>query len=77
MLLDANCDVVFVPTVEEIYPNGIHDKTSVELGYIGKILETAQRPGHLKAYYAGKRLLILYSLIYFFLGQKTTNNAWC
>ena len=71
MLLDANCDVVFVPTVEEIYPNGIHDKTSVELGYIGKILEAAQRPGHFEGVLqVVKRLLDIVQPDLLFLGQK-------
>ena len=46
MLLTVGCEVVFVPSVEEIYPVGTHDKTSVDLGFIGKTLEAAHRPGH-------------------------------
>ncbi|MBP8192217.1 MAG: pantoate--beta-alanine ligase, partial [Chitinophagales bacterium] len=44
MLLEAHCDVVFVPTVEEIYPNGTLDRTTVDLGFIGKTLDGEHRP---------------------------------
>jgi pantoate--beta-alanine ligase len=44
MLLEAKCNVVFVPNVEEIYPNGTLDKTTVDLGFIGKTLDGEHRP---------------------------------
>jgi len=46
-LLDgAGADLVFVPTVEEIYPAGF--STLVDVGPIGDILEGARRPGHFR-----------------------------
>lgn len=45
LLEDAHCDVVFIPTVEEIYPPG-YEKVHVELGKVEKIMEGEHRPGH-------------------------------
>jgi pantoate--beta-alanine ligase len=44
MLEEANCDVLFMPSVNEIYP----DKKifQIDLGYVATILEGASRPGH-------------------------------
>ncbi len=46
MLEMGGCDVLFMPSVEEIYPN----KTPfhMDLGYVDKILEGEFRPGHFK-----------------------------
>src|SRR5690606_10484082 len=46
MLEKAGCDVLFLPSVNEIYPDGFELDTHYELGYIGSILEGAYRPGH-------------------------------
>lgn len=71
MLLDAACDVVFVPSVEEIYPNGILEKTDVDLGFIGKTLDAAHRPGHFEGVLqVVKRLLDIVQPDFLFLGQK-------
>jgi pantoate--beta-alanine ligase len=71
MLLTVGCEVVFVPSVEEIYPVGTHDKTSVDLGFIGKTLEAAHRPGHFEGVLqVVKRLLDIVQPDFLFLGQK-------
>ncbi len=44
MLEDAGVDLVFAPTVDEMYPNGFD--TSIEVGDIGKRLEGEHRRGH-------------------------------
>ena len=59
MLEKANCDVVFIPEVLEMYSNeelelkkqGIEDKSwtegkTVDFGIIGSVMEGAHRPGH-------------------------------
>lgn len=38
------CDLVFVPSVEEIYPEKPTD--SYDFGYLGTVMEAAFRPGH-------------------------------
>lgn len=71
MLLHAGCDIVFVPTVAEIYPNGTLEKTSVPLGFIGKTLEAAHRKGHFEGVLqVVKRLLDIVQPDFLFLGQK-------
>jgi len=71
MLLEAKCDVVFVPTVEEIYPNGTLEKTDIDLGFIGKTLDAEHRPGHFEGVLqVVKRLLDIVQPDFLFLGQK-------
>jgi pantoate--beta-alanine ligase len=71
MLLEAKCNVVFVPNVEEIYPNGTLDKTTVDLGFIGKTLDGEHRPGHFDGVLqVVKRLLDIVQPDFLFLGQK-------
>jgi pantoate--beta-alanine ligase len=44
MLLEAGCDALFAPTVEEMYPR--RDETIYNLAPIDAVLEGAFRPGH-------------------------------
>jgi pantoate--beta-alanine ligase len=44
LLQSANCDAVFLPSAEEIYPS--EEKGSYDFGYLDKILEGEFRPGH-------------------------------
>jgi pantoate--beta-alanine ligase len=46
LLLEANhCDLVFTPTVEEIYPTN-YKTIQLDLGILGEVMEGKQRPGH-------------------------------
>lgn len=45
-LLDADCDILFLPGVAEMYPGGTDQLESYELGYIETVLDGASRPGH-------------------------------
>lgn len=40
----ANCDIVFCPEVNEIYPE--QDTREFDFGYIDKVMEGKNRPGH-------------------------------
>jgi len=40
----AGCDIVFAPTVEEMYPE--EDKRVFDFGSLDKVMEGASRPGH-------------------------------
>lgn len=44
MLEKAGCDVLFLPDVEEIYPE--EDKRVFDFGKLDKVLDGAHRPGH-------------------------------
>jgi pantoate--beta-alanine ligase len=44
LLEQSGCDIVFTPSVAEVYPEA--DKKTYQLGEISKILEGTKRPGH-------------------------------
>ncbi len=44
MLEEAGCDIVFMPSIEEIYPKT--DTRVFDFGAIDKVLDGAYRPGH-------------------------------
>lgn len=45
-LTHAGADVLFAPSVDVIYPNGVDDATSVNVPDLSAELEGASRPGH-------------------------------
>ncbi len=71
LLIKANCDILFLPSVEEIYPDGEAGIKSYDFGYLDTILEGAGRPGHFKG--VGQvvgRLLDIVQPDSLYLGQK-------
>ncbi|MFD2582787.1 pantoate--beta-alanine ligase [Pedobacter vanadiisoli] len=46
MLQDAGCNGVFMPNVEEMYPDGANEKWHIDLGSAEFLLEGAFRKGH-------------------------------
>lgn len=46
LLEQASCNVLFLPTVEEMYPNGLSERSNKSVGAISEKLEGAFRPGH-------------------------------
>lgn len=46
LLEQAKCDVLFLPIVEEMYPNGLDERSKTQVGSITEKLEGAFRPGH-------------------------------
>lgn len=46
LLEQAGCDILFLPQVEEVYPNGLNATEKYDLGNVGNILEGKFRPGH-------------------------------
>jgi pantoate--beta-alanine ligase len=46
MLADAGCDLMFMPDVGEIYPNGSERATRVDVPGLSSILDGEFRPGH-------------------------------
>jgi pantoate--beta-alanine ligase len=45
-LEEQGCDILFLPSVEEIYPAGLGQGKHYALGYLEQILEGKFRPGH-------------------------------
>jgi pantoate--beta-alanine ligase len=48
LLIKAGCDLLFLPAVEEMYPQGTSEASAYDLGYLDTVLEAAHRPGHFK-----------------------------
>lgn len=46
MLEQAGCDVLFLPEVNEMYPEGIHQIRQYDIGFLNTVLEGLHRPGH-------------------------------
>ncbi len=71
ILTDAGCDVLFLPSVDEMYPKGTTSGVINDFGYLDTILEGAQRPGHFRGVgQIVKRLLDIVNPQYLYLGQK-------
>ena len=71
MLISAGCDVLFLPSVGEMYPGGTDKVKGYDFGYLETILEGAHRPGHFHG--VGQvvgRLLEIVGPQYLYLGQK-------
>ena len=71
-LLNAvGCDYVYLPSVEEIYPEGMHNIPHYELGDLETMLEGAHRPGHFQGVCAVvQRLLEAVGPHALFMGKK-------
>jgi len=48
LLADAGCDVLFLPSEAEIYPQGHAHIKAYDFGRLEQLLEGAHRPGHFK-----------------------------
>lgn len=71
MLESAGCDVLLLPSVNEIYPEGTKAKTHYDLGYLETILEGKYRPGHFQGVcMVVHRLLDIVKPANLYLGQK-------
>lgn len=42
----SGCDIVFIPTVNEIYPSGTEERLNLDLGVLDRVMEGLHRPGH-------------------------------
>ena len=65
------CDVLFLPPVTEMYPNGTGHAKKYELGYLESVLEGKYRPGHFQGVcQVVNRLLDIVPADQLYLGQK-------
>ncbi|MGC4104663.1 pantoate--beta-alanine ligase [Ferruginibacter sp.] len=71
MLEKNGCDVLFLPSVNEIYPNGFSNPPHYDLGYLETVLEGQYRPGHFQGVcQVVHRLLDIVQPHNLYLGQK-------
>ena len=71
MLEAAGCDVLFLPSVKEMYPDGVKPTMHYNLGYLETILEGKFRPGHFQGVcMVVHRLLEIVQPNNLYLGQK-------
>ena len=71
LLLHADCDALFIPAVEEVYPPGLDLTVRLHFGPLERVMEGVFRPGH----FAGmatvvKRLLDIVQPHHVYMGQK-------
>ena len=67
----AGCDVLFLPTVTEIYPEGTACIEKYHLGYLETVLEGKYRPGHFQGVcMVVDRLLNIIHANELYIGQK-------
>jgi pantoate--beta-alanine ligase len=71
ILEKAGCDVLFLPLIAEIYPQGTANLPRYELGFVETVLEGKYRPGHFQGVcQVVHRLLQMVQPHLLFLGQK-------
>ena len=71
MFEDAGCNILFIPSVQEIYPNGINHLIHYDLGFTETVLEGKFRPGHFQGVcQVMHRLLEIVLPDNLYLGQK-------
>lgn len=71
MLEKAGCDALFLPDVNEMYPDGTKSERHYDLGYLETILEGKFRPGHFQGVcQVVHRLLTIIHANRLYLGQK-------
>jgi pantoate--beta-alanine ligase len=71
LLEKAGCDVLFLPSVWEMYPEGLQHPKKYELGYLETVLDGAYRPGHFQGVcQVVDKLLSIVLPDKLFLGQK-------
>jgi pantoate--beta-alanine ligase len=71
VLEGSGCDVLFFPTVVEMYPDGLIPKMHYDLGSLETVLEGKYRPGHFQGVcMVVHRLLEIVNPDRLYLGQK-------
>ncbi len=71
MLEETDCDVLFLPSVKEMYPDGIKQTMHYDLEFLETVLEGKFRPGHFQGVcMVVHRLLEIVQPDNLYLGQK-------
>jgi pantoate--beta-alanine ligase len=76
LLALGSCDVLFIPSVQEMYPAGMARSTALDIGYLATILEGSCRPGHFDGMaQIVERLLRVVQPDSLYMGQKDYQQA--
>ncbi len=71
LLISADCDVLFMPPVEEVYPPGVDLTIDLDFRQLDKVMEGEFRPGHFKGMATVvNRLLDIVQPQRLYMGQK-------
>jgi len=71
MFEEAGCDILFIPSVQDIYPNGTGHLKYYDLGFLETVFEGKFRPGHFQGVcQVVHRLLEIVLPDNLYLGQK-------
>ncbi len=71
LLEKGGCDILFLPSVKEIYPDEASQKIHYDIGYLETVLEGKYRPGHFQGVcMVMHRLLEIVKPNRLYLGQK-------
>ena len=71
MLKEENCDILFYPSVDTVYPKGTGESPEIDLNGMDKLLEGKFRPGHFDGVLqVVARLLELVKPDFLYMGQK-------
>ncbi|MGB3084917.1 MAG: pantoate--beta-alanine ligase, partial [Saprospiraceae bacterium] len=71
LLEKEDCDVLFVPRIDEIYPPDLDTSVNIELGGLDLVMEGEFRPGHFKGMLqVVNRLLDIVKADFLVMGQK-------
>ncbi len=76
MLAESGCDILFMPDVAEIYPNGTTPSVKFNFGKLDRVLEGVFRPGHFEGMaQVVHRLLEIVHPDRLYMGQKDFQQA--
>ena len=76
MLIDAKCDILFLPSVAEMYPTGMKNKEPLDFGFMSGTLEGEFRPGHFDGMaQIVEKLLLAVTPHHLYMGQKDYQQA--
>ena len=71
LLIKTGCDILFFPSVSEMYPEGTERSTPYDLGELEQLLEGKYRPGHFQGVCrVVHKLLEIIKPDHLYLGQK-------
>lgn len=76
LLTRTGADLVYAPTVEDVYPQGIDADSKIDLGELDQMMEGHFRPGHFEGVaQVVRRLLNIVSPDKLYMGQKDYQQA--